>query len=184
MTDYAEAHFSTKQSSPGEDARVPGKDGHEGGPSGAEEAPREGAQAPDAVPLLRPSACLPKSARLLKPPEFRRVYDSGRRYDGRLMSVFVMPNGLDRHRLGITASRKLARRAVDRNRLKRLLREAFRLSGAALEGVEVKSDWVLNPKRSLLEASLAAPLKDFQDLLGRVRGDARGASAEAGRQKP
>jgi ribonuclease P protein component len=171
MTDYAEAHISTKQSSPREDARIQTSHVDQERSSGVEETPREGAQASDPGPLLRPANGLPQSARLRKPSEFRLVYASGRRYDGRLMSVFILPNGLDRHRLGITASRKLARRAVDRNRLKRLLREAFRLSGATLDGLSPKFDWVLNPRRALLELTLNAPLKEFQDLAGRVKGD-------------
>ena len=84
------------------------------------------------------------------------------------MTVFIRPNLLGRHRLGITASRKLSVRAVERNRAKRLLRETFRLSRSALGGLPVSYDWVLNARRSLLGARLADPLQDFQDIVFRV----------------
>jgi len=97
----------------------------------------------------------------------------GKRYDGRLMTAFVWPNNCGSHRLGITASRKVARAAVDRNRLKRLLRETFRLSGENLREMQVHYDWVLNAKRSLLGVKLAAALEDFQGIVGRLANDVR-----------
>ena len=106
--------------------------------------------------------------RLRNPQEYRTVYESGRCFDGRFMTVFIRPNLLGRHRLGITASRKLSVRAVERNRAKRLLRETFRLSRSALGGLPVSYDWVLNARRSLLGARLADPLQDFQDIVFRV----------------
>jgi ribonuclease P protein component len=184
MTDYAEANISTKQSSSGKDTRIQSSDGDQKRSSGAEETPREGAQTSQPGALLTQDGRLPRSVRLRKPAEFRIVYNKGRRYDGRLMSVFVLPNGTDQHRLGITASRKLARRAVDRNRLKRLLRETFRLSGATLDALQTKYDWVLNPRRALLDVKLAAPLEEFQSLVARVGSDVRNSSAEGVPQKP
>lgn len=77
------------------------------------------------------------------------------------------------HRLGITASRKVSRSAVGRNRVKRLLRESFRLSGAELAGLRHSYDWVLNAKRSLLEVKLAAPLDEFRRIVERVASDER-----------
>lgn len=110
--------------------------------------------------------------------DFRRVYSQGRRYDGRLMTVFLLPNGLPHHRFGITASRKAIGNAVERNRSKRLLREAFRLSGAALEGLQGKYDWVLNARRSLLYVKVFAPLEEFERIAARAALDERARIAE------
>lgn len=85
------------------------------------------------------------------------------------MTVFVLSNGLNRHRLGITASRKMAKSAVDRNRAKRLLRESFRLSGAELEGLQHKCDWIFNARRSLLEVKASVPFNEFQEIINRVK---------------
>jgi len=51
--------------------------------------------------------------------------------------LFVRPNGLSLARIGIIASKRVAPRAVDRNRAKRLVREVFRKLRHRLEGVDV-----------------------------------------------
>ncbi|HYG12115.1 MAG TPA: ribonuclease P protein component [Pyrinomonadaceae bacterium] len=106
--------------------------------------------------------------KLRKSAEFRSVYEEGKRFDGRLMTAFVRRNEVGRHRLGITASKRVARLAVDRNRMKRLLRELFRLSEPTLQGIEPHYDWVLNAKRSLLKVKLADSLEDFQKIVAAV----------------
>ncbi|MBS1794610.1 MAG: ribonuclease P protein component [Acidobacteria bacterium] len=112
---------------------------------------------------------MPKTERLRKPREFRRVYDGGRRFDGRFMTVFIKRSETSFQRLGITASRKLSTKAHDRNRCKRLLREAFRLSRAELSGLETKFDWVLNARRSLLQVRLDRPLAEFRQIIEKVK---------------
>lgn len=125
------------------------------------------------MPSVRPN--------LRKSSEFRSVYEKGKRFDGRFMTAFVRRNESGQHRLGITASKRVARLAVDRNRMKRLLREMFRLSEMTLQGLEPHYDWVLNAKRSLLQVKLADSLEDFQRIaatVARVGSDSRHSSDE------
>ncbi|PYS49783.1 MAG: ribonuclease P protein component [Acidobacteria bacterium] len=114
---------------------------------------------------------MPVFIRLRSSGDFRKVYASGRRYESRLMTAFVRPNGLGHHKLGITASRKAIGNAVERNRSKRLLREAFRLSQEALDGLEIRYDWVLNARRSLLKVKSSESLEEFQKIIARVSSD-------------
>jgi ribonuclease P protein component len=86
-----------------------------------------------------------------------------------LVTLFVLANELGQHRLGITASRKMARRAVQRNRAKRLIREAFRLSVSELETLGARYDWVFNARRSLLEVKVDAVIEEFRVLINRLR---------------
>ena len=126
-----------------------------------------------------------RAAKLRNSSEFRIVYESGKRYDGRLMTAFVRSNDCGHHRLGITASRKVSRAAVGRNRVKRLLREAFRLSDVPLRELAISYDWVLNTKRSLLEVKLAAALEDFQGIIARLARDEQlSAEVKASKLRP
>ena len=103
-----------------------------------------------------------KQLHLCNSEEFRVVYGQGMRYDSRLFTVFVLPNCLAHHRFGLTASRKATGNAVERNRSKRLLREAFRLSAGKLADLQKKYDWVLNARRSILQVKAGAVLEEFQ----------------------
>lgn len=116
---------------------------------------------------------LPKYLHLRASGEFRRVYAYGKRYDGALMTAFIRPNDLQHHRFGITASRKAIGNAVQRNRSKRLLREAIRHSGGTVEQIDSKHDWVLNAKRSLLKVNSMAALEELQRIISRVQSDLR-----------
>ena len=111
---------------------------------------------------------MPKDARLRKSAEFRLVYGEGKRFEGRLVTVFLLPTGLPQHRLGITASRKMSRLAVKRNRAKRLLREAFRLTGGELDALKNRYDWVFNARRSLLEVKADAVVADLRRIITQV----------------
>jgi ribonuclease P protein component len=111
---------------------------------------------------------LPKDACLRKSAEFRAVYEGGRRFDGRLVTAFVLPTRLEGHRLGITASRKMSRLAVKRNRAKRLLREAFRLTGGELDGLRNRYDWVFNARRLIVEEKADAVATELRRIIAQV----------------
>lgn len=179
MTDYAEENFSTKQSQTRQKARVSGTHGDEKRPSSAETPQGKGPQAPGAASLL--GFDHPKEARLRKRAEFLRVYEQGTRIEGRYLTVFLLPNRLGRHRVGITATRKAIGKAHDRNRAKRLLRETFRLSRLELKAVETCCDWVLNARRSILRGKLERPLGEFREIVARVAAKSPSANTESTR---
>ena len=69
--------------------------------------------------------------RLRHAADFRRVYDRRCSASDAVLVVYGLENGLPHSRIGLSVGRKHGG-AVTRNRLKRLMREAFRLSQAAL----------------------------------------------------
>src|SRR6266446_6900948 len=91
-----------------------------------------------------------KTEHLRRPSDFRRVYARKRSASDDWLIVYGCENGLDYLRLGFSVSRK-AGPAVFRNRLRRLYREAFRLTRGTLP---TGLDLIIIP-RSSKEPSLA-----------------------------
>ncbi len=79
----------------------------------------------------------PRSARLLTQGAFRSVFSAPQRSADQWFTVLARVNEDSRARLGLAIARKSARRAVDRNRLKRLARESFRHHAADMGGLDV-----------------------------------------------
>jgi len=114
-----------------------------------------------------------RSGRLLKHSDFERVYKQGRRHFSSHMTVFYLrqaesaspeaaaseaawPKG--GARVGFTVGRVLGG-AVQRNRIKRRLREAVRLRRSALQGAGAV-DVVINPKKSVLTLEFQVVLEE------------------------
>lgn len=79
----------------------------------------------------------PREARLLTASEFRAVFRAGRRARSGPLHARLRPNGKGRARLGMAVSLKTARTAVVRNRVRRQLRESFRVNQHRLAGLDV-----------------------------------------------
>ncbi len=114
----------------------------------------------------------PRAARLLKHSDFDRVYKQGRRHFSSHLTVFYLrqAEGASRKgsaRVGFTVGRALGG-AVERNRIKRRLREAVRLRRSLFEleltgtgGTDVVGvDVVINPKKSVLTVEFQVMLEE------------------------
>jgi len=146
------------------------------------------------------AGAFPRSARLLRHADFERVYKQGRRHFSASMTVFYWPRpegtttpaaksvkaaGL---RIGFTVSRALGG-AVERNRMKRRLREAVRLTRPA---ASASADVVINPKKSLLTVDFAAVVNEVsrafvvieEKLAGKASNGSGAEKKNSGSRKP
>jgi ribonuclease P protein component len=106
---------------------------------------------------MNSGACLPRRARMAGQQAFASVFAQPAKSSDRYFTVLTRANGLAYSRLGLAISRKVARSAVARNRIKRIVRESFRHYQPQLGGL----DWVVmgragvtNQANALLFASL------------------------------
>ncbi|WP_424681640.1 ribonuclease P protein component [Frateuria sp. YIM B11624] len=84
-----------------------------------------------------PAAGLPRDARVRRAGDFAALRQASGRFGGRCFSVRWRPNGLDHARLGLAISKRVSKRAVERNRIKRLVRESFRRVRPGLPPVDL-----------------------------------------------
>lgn len=111
----------------------------------------------DAASLGGSRSGFPKSSRLLKRAEFQRVYDADQRISSKWFNTFLLPRDDAKLRVGLTTPRALGK-SVERNRIKRRMREAIRLELGRLNEARAKgADLVIHPRRPVLEV-------DFGDL--------------------
>jgi len=99
--------------------------------------------------------------KIRKSHEFITIYSKGVKKESQHFKIAILPNSLTWCRLGVTVSRKIGN-AVQRNYVKRRLREYFRLNKASLP---TSSDIVLTAKAGARKLTFAAHTKELNDLL-------------------
>ena len=119
----------------------------------------------------------PKSARLLKHSDFERVYQNGRRYSLPHFAAFYLKRdaGQAGLRVGFTVGRVLGG-SVERNRIRRRLREAVRLNLLPVADV-VSADVVLQPRKSALQADFGELQQQVAEALRAIEQN-RGSEAK------
>lgn len=148
-----ETHVPAQQLKAGTHPRLPRTHGHESRPPGPETAPREGSRPVDAlVDATWPVKTTPanndeppnktrygfsRRVRLPGKAAFSRVFAGARRSRDNWFIVLCRDNGLEQARIGLAIAKKHCRHANDRNRLKRIVRESFRLHQRELGGLDI-----------------------------------------------
>jgi ribonuclease P protein component len=165
-SEYAEENISTEQPQACKKARLSREDGDKERPGRDQAPPRQRTQEINSSPLL--GFRLPKESRIAKRSDFLKVYEQGVRFEGRFMTVFILPSKRSLDRVGVTATKKAIGKAHDRNRAKRLLRESFRLSRPEIDAIEIRYDWVINARRSLLNVRLDKALAEFRQIVAKI----------------
>lgn len=108
------------------------------------------------------SCSFPKSLKILKRTHFKWLCYKHQRLVGNLFIVDIKKNSLDFSRLGITVTKKFGK-SHERNRFKRLVREAFRCHrGRCIVGYDMN----IRPKSSALHVKVADIICELISLVG------------------
>lgn len=146
-----ETDLSTQQNPAQKDFWIPGQNENE-------IRAQTDQQAPPSRQKKTCSLTLPKKLRLLRRGEFLRVSREGKRLVGRFLCIDYRP--AKRGRLGISASNRYGS-APERNRFKRLIREAYRQSYSSLPPYELN----IIPRQCAKKASCTNILDEIRSLL-------------------
>ncbi len=83
------------------------------------------------------SSDLPSELKIRKSSEFKEVFESGVRLYTEHFTVIYSPNSLGMPRLGLVVGKRISLNAVERNRIKRILREVFRRNKSSFDSFDV-----------------------------------------------
>jgi ribonuclease P protein component len=107
----------------------------------------------------------PRESRLLTPRQFSFVFENAIPAVSPIITILARHNDLDYPRLGITVAKKKVKHAVQRNRIKRCVRESFRLRAHDLPNVDI----IVVAKHGIGSIDSAAIHQQLDKLWGRLK---------------
>lgn len=121
----------------------------------------------------------PRQLRLLTAGDYRRVFETAAfKVHGKGLMALASPNALGHPRLGLIFSKKNVRRAVDRNRLKRIVRDSIRLRQQRLPAVDI----VVLARRGVHELDNATVHRQLHGMWRRLEREASKSAREPDRR--
>ena len=111
-----------------------------------------------------PNTSLPKSAQFRHSSEYAHIYTNGKRVRGKYIRIVALNNDKNTPRLGLSVGKKFANSAVKRNRVRRVLRAAFRLQAQNIGAWDI----ILIPNAP--DRSYRTPIieKELMKLIGKL----------------
>lgn len=79
----------------------------------------------------------PKDHKLVTQADYKAAPDQTRKVSNQSLLILFKPNRLTHARLGLVVGKRVAKHAVDRNRIKRVIRESFRLKQHQLKAYDI-----------------------------------------------
>jgi ribonuclease P protein component len=107
---------------------------------------------------------LRKADKLRKNKKFQAVYKGGKSVSNRLLVLYMLPNQSNCNKIGFAAGKRLGN-AVIRNRVKRMMREAFRLNRDKLPA---GYDFILVGRQPVVGVKAQEVISAFLNLSGRM----------------
>lgn len=78
-----------------------------------------------------------RSQKLLNAEQYKYVFSKSQRFGNKSFTLLARKNDLGHPRLGLAISKKAVNKAVDRNSIKRIIRDSFRLNQHKLPSVDI-----------------------------------------------
>lgn len=111
-----------------------------------------------------PNSGFPRRSRIIKTDDFSSVFNFRKRISGQLFSLHYQYNQHACPRLGLIVGKKTARLSVQRNYMKRVLRELFRKNQDKLKNVDI----IIRAQKLFGPTQYLAVEKEFHELIARL----------------
>ena len=106
----------------------------------------------------------PRELKLLKTDEFSSVFSFRKRIASQYLVLHYQPNQIGHVRMGLVVSKKVARLSVDRNYMRRVLRELFRLNKLAFNHADI----IIRPQKAFSAKNYNEIVQEFDMLVSKL----------------